>query len=137
MILSNITHCDFHTKNIIISMIENKNGISLPFDKLLNDAKSYSSSHIYHIKVLDFGLAVSGINKNLKTKKCAKGRDITSALTELRTECKGSKISSIIRLVRGEVARNYEGNTDILFFTEEFIYTDNYYNFFNLNVKFF
>jgi hypothetical protein len=113
MILSNITHCDFHTKNIIIS--KNRNGISLPFNKLLG-AKTYSSSHVYHIKVLDFGLAVSGLNNNGKTKKCGKPRDISSALTEIRTACKGSLISAWSRLLRGELAKNYKGNTDILFF---------------------
>ena len=113
MILSDITHCDFHTKNIIIS--KNRNGISLPFNKLLG-AKTYSSSHVYHIKVLDFGLAVSGLNNNGKTKKCGKPRDISSALTEIRTACKGSLISAWSRLLRGELAKNYKGNTDILFF---------------------
>lgn len=117
MVLSDITHCDFHTKNIIISKINNNNGISLPFNTLLGkDAKTYNSSHVYHVKILDFGLAVSGVNINGKTRKCGKLRDISLALAELRTACKGSIISSWLRTIKGEVARNYEGYTDILFF---------------------
>ena len=112
MILANFTHCDLHTKNIIIvkttSSTLNFNDIGINASYTLSD---------YRLKVLDFGLSVQGVVES-KPKQCDKKRDISSALVELRYKCKGSKRSGLMRLVRGEMGNtiSYKANTDLLFF---------------------
>jgi hypothetical protein len=112
MILANFTHCDLHTKNIIIVKTSPS---TLNFKDVGIDA-SYTLSG-YRLKVLDFGLSVEGVVDN-KPKQCKKKRDISSALVELRYKCKGSKRSGLIRVIRGEMGNtiSYKANTDLLFF---------------------
>lgn len=117
MIIINFTHCDFHTKNIIITKSDNTT--PLAFNTLFKNGKSYPLSSSFRIKILDFGLSVEGttIGKNGKhySLQCEKERDISAALVELREACKGSKRSGTMRLVKGETT-GYNGNTDLLFF---------------------
>jgi hypothetical protein len=112
MILANFTHCDLHTKNIIIVKTSPS---TLNFKDVGIDA-SYTLSG-YRLKVLDFGLSVEGVVDN-KPKQCKKKRDISSALVELRYKCKGSKRSGLMRVIRGEMGNtiSYKANTDLLFF---------------------
>jgi len=112
MILANFTHCDLHTKNIIIV----KTTPSTLNFKDVGITASYTLSG-YRLKILDFGLSVEGVVKD-KPKECKKKRDISSALVELRVKCKGSKRSGLIRVVRGEMGNtiSYNANTDLLFF---------------------
>jgi hypothetical protein len=112
MILANFTHCDLHTKNIIIVK-------TIPTTLNFNDVginASYTLSN-YRLKVLDFGLSVEGIVED-KPKQCKKKRDMSSALKDLRVKCKGSKRSGLMRVIRGEMtnAISYKANTDLLFF---------------------
>jgi tRNA A-37 threonylcarbamoyl transferase component Bud32 len=120
MILANFTHCDLHTKNIIIVK-------TTPSTLNFNDVginASYTLSG-YRLKVLDFGLSVEGVVKETvegvvedKPKQCDKKRDMSSALKDLRVKCKGSKRSGLMRVIRGEMtnAISYKANTDLLFF---------------------
>lgn len=120
MILANFTHCDLHTKNI---MIVKTTPSTLNFKDVGINA-SYTLSG-YRLKVLDFGLSVEGVVKETiegvvedKPKQCDKKRDMSSALKDLRVKCKGSKRSGLMRVIRGEMgnAISYKANTDLLFF---------------------
>jgi serine/threonine protein kinase len=119
MILNNFTHCDLHSKNIIIVKNKGDNVITLPFSKLFTGKKDYTiSKSQYRVHIIDFGISVHGTNKNNKAVRCTKSRDISKALVDLRTKCTGSKYSALMRLIKGELGKSldYKGNSDLLFF---------------------
>jgi len=106
MILADFTHCDLHTKNIILVKIKGNSILDLTD---IGIEKQYILSG-YRIKILDFGLSVQGTGNGNISQKCEKQRDISSAIVALRTKCKGSLISSTIRLIN-----SHTGNPDFLF----------------------
>jgi hypothetical protein len=105
MILADFTHCDLHSKNIILVKI--KGNSILDLNDIGIDKKYILSG--YRIKILDFGLSVQGIANGNISQKCTKLRDITSAIMALRTKCNGSSLSSFSRLIT-----SHSGNTDLL-----------------------
>ena len=58
MIINNLTHCDIHTKNIMIVKNKIRHPIILDFKKLFNDnAKINIPINNYIVKIIDFGEA--------------------------------------------------------------------------------
>lgn len=79
---NNISHCDLHTKNILI--IKHKTNLLLDFSFIQPNAKINVGK--YHIKIIDFGL--SEINK-----PCPRNRKFIGAVLKDMRKCKVLKMS--------------------------------------------
>ena len=104
---SSLTHCDLHTKNIMI--VPNKSKIVLDFSEIFPDGEKWNvGTHI--VKVIDFGEGSNSV--------CRKHRTTSGALTELKKHCSGSMktLPDMISLVWGEVKKSVNSQVDINFY---------------------
>lgn len=106
---SSLTHCDLHTKNIMIVPNNSKSKISLDFSEIFPDGEKWTvGTHI--VKVIDFGEGSNSV--------CRKHRTTSGALTELKKHCSGSikTLPDMISLVWGEVKKTVNSQVDINFY---------------------